>query len=58
MTDAQNGTKVCLRCVVADRIDGWGRCTGCALPDATDAEIKAAAEAERVRNQEGRKCYG
>jgi hypothetical protein len=51
-------TGPCVRCVLADRIDGWGRCTGCARPEATDAEREAVVDAERVRNREGQKCYG
>lgn len=40
MTDAH----VCKKCVKKDMMDGWGRCTDCAEPSATEAEIKVAAK--------------
>ena len=46
MTDSPETTHtgVCKKCIKEDMMDGWGRCTNCVEPSATEAEAAAAVK--------------
>jgi hypothetical protein len=49
----------CIKCVISDSIDGYGRCTNCDRPEATEEEKQKIFKYEReyckVRHQEGKR---
>ena len=41
---SDDNTGVCKKCIVKDLIDGWGRCSNCKEPEATEDEIDATVK--------------